>query len=199
MANLIREARRAKKMTQDELAKRLEHDYDLKINRATLSKYESGKIDPPVKHLKKIAAALSLTSWTDLVPEEIHGSAIAADIIDRAGLTLVPAKESEPHVSIDKNSEEYMLGFKAGLMDFASVRNGQKPSRPDLMDAQKNIYLTDTDNELLNLGGFDALAAFYLLPEDVQKIAIKDIRAFIEFTVAKYQAQKPPETTEEKE
>ena len=51
----IQEARKAAKVTQDELAK------VLNINRATLSRYESGIIEPPASQLQRIAAALGVT------------------------------------------------------------------------------------------------------------------------------------------
>ena len=51
----IREARKAAKVTQDDLAK------VLNINRATLSRYESGAIETPAAQLQRIAAALGVT------------------------------------------------------------------------------------------------------------------------------------------
>lgn len=50
----IKKARKMRNMTQEELAKKL------KINRATLSKYETGSIDPPFSMMKEIARILSL-------------------------------------------------------------------------------------------------------------------------------------------
>lgn len=52
--NRIKNARKRLGMTQNELAKKLG------INRATLSKYETGQIDPTVSQLMKIADALNL-------------------------------------------------------------------------------------------------------------------------------------------
>lgn len=51
----IQEARKAAKITQDELAK------VLNVNRATLSRYESGAIDPPASQLQAIADALGVS------------------------------------------------------------------------------------------------------------------------------------------
>ena len=51
----IREARKSVKMTQEQLAQ------VLGINRATLSKYESGIIDPPSSQLQAIATALGVS------------------------------------------------------------------------------------------------------------------------------------------
>lgn len=53
----IREARKAANMTQEQLAR------VIGINRATLSKYESGAIDPPTSQLQMIANALEVEPW----------------------------------------------------------------------------------------------------------------------------------------
>lgn len=55
MGSRIREARKAANMTQVELATKIG------INRATLSKYESGIIEPSVAQLRLIAEALNVT------------------------------------------------------------------------------------------------------------------------------------------
>ena len=57
----IREARKSAQITQEQLAKQLG------INRATLSKYEKGIIEPSISQITKIAALLNI-DWTDLVP-----------------------------------------------------------------------------------------------------------------------------------
>lgn len=54
-SNKIRELRKAAGLTQEQLSARLS------INRATLSKYESGDIDPPTSQLQAIAAALGVS------------------------------------------------------------------------------------------------------------------------------------------
>ena len=61
----IRNARKAAKITQEELAKQVG------INRATLSKYESGVIEPSISQLQKIAECLGLNSWADIVGEQL--------------------------------------------------------------------------------------------------------------------------------
>lgn len=53
-SNKIRELRKAAKITQEELAKAIG------ITHATLSRYESGAIDPPTSQLQAIAAALGV-------------------------------------------------------------------------------------------------------------------------------------------
>lgn len=74
----IREARKAAKMTQDELAK------SLGINRATLSRYESGAIDPPSSQLQRIADALGISIYELLDDKE-------KDIYFEAEVNLVKA------------------------------------------------------------------------------------------------------------
>lgn len=51
----IREARKSKKMTQEDLAKKLG------VKRSVISKYETGQIEPPLPQLRKIADALNVT------------------------------------------------------------------------------------------------------------------------------------------
>lgn len=65
ISSQIRMFRKRMKLTQDELAERLG------INRATISKYESGVIVPPIEQIRKIAHILdvSLIDILDLQPE----------------------------------------------------------------------------------------------------------------------------------
>ena len=76
MSYCIREARKAAKITQAELAAKLG------INRATLSKYESGSIEPSVPQLKKIAQALQLECWSDLVSDDEKAQVIIKHITE---------------------------------------------------------------------------------------------------------------------
>lgn len=121
MANPIKSARRAQKMTQDELAQKLACNYDLKINRATLSKYESGKIEPPVKHLKKIAAALNLSSWTDLVPEEQRETVIIDHMLNvlsnKKKFTQLSEAEAVKQFNFNFKSNENRLLFAFGYLN----------------------------------------------------------------------------------
>lgn len=65
--NQIRQARKAAGLTQEQLATLLG------INRATLSRYENGEIDPPTSQIKRIAKVLDI-SLSELVgtPENIQ-------------------------------------------------------------------------------------------------------------------------------
>lgn len=55
MKNQIREVRKAAKITQEELAQ------EIGVTHATLSRYESGTIDPPASQLQAIATALGVS------------------------------------------------------------------------------------------------------------------------------------------
>lgn len=61
---MIRDARKRKGITQDELAKKLG------INRATLSRYETGAIDPPMSQVEKILDVLELSPANFISSEE---------------------------------------------------------------------------------------------------------------------------------
>lgn len=65
--NNIRDVRKQEGMTQNELAEKLG------INRATLSKYENGQIDPTISQLEKISEILDVSLF-DLIPSEKHKS-----------------------------------------------------------------------------------------------------------------------------
>ncbi len=60
----LRILRLTRGIPQRELAKKCH------INNATISRYESGQIDPPLKTKKKIARFLGGVAVTDLWPEE---------------------------------------------------------------------------------------------------------------------------------
>ncbi len=63
VAQKIREARKRKGITQAELSKRTE------VHRNTIINYETGRRDPRVKDLKKIAKALNV-SLAELIGQE---------------------------------------------------------------------------------------------------------------------------------
>ena len=65
----IRAARKAAGLTQEGLAKRIG------VGRATLSKYESGHIEPSISKLREIADALSCSLY-DLFPHQIENMTI---------------------------------------------------------------------------------------------------------------------------
>lgn len=65
--NLIKEKRKQAGMNQTELASKIG------VNRATLSKYETGQIDPTLSQLTNIAAALGVAVW-ELIPDSYINS-----------------------------------------------------------------------------------------------------------------------------
>lgn len=65
----IRTARKAAGLTQENLAKRIG------VNRATLSKYESGYIEPSISKLAEIADALACPLY-ELLPPQIENMTI---------------------------------------------------------------------------------------------------------------------------
>ena len=78
----IKSARKDAGLTQNDLA------VALGVNRATISKYESGVIDLPPSQAKKIAKILGVKNWYELYPEEKQGDAIVIGTIEGAGLTI---------------------------------------------------------------------------------------------------------------
>ena len=72
--SMLRKARKAAGITQKDLANALG------INRATISKYESGTIEPSISQLKQIAEILQI-SWFDLLPEHERGTYMLANVI----------------------------------------------------------------------------------------------------------------------
>ena len=62
----IKEARKIARLTQIKLASRIG------INRATVSKYENGEIEPPLFKVREIARALNVTMF-QLLQDELKG------------------------------------------------------------------------------------------------------------------------------
>lgn len=56
---------------------------------SAIRRYESGRGNPTIKTLQRISAALGI-EWTDLIPEDMTGAAIAADLINRINNTKGP-------------------------------------------------------------------------------------------------------------
>lgn len=60
----------------------------------------------------------------------------------------------------------------------------------DLSGKTKSFQpFTETDNQLIQLGGFSAISEFYNLSEEDQKKALEDIRGFAEYVIEKYKKQ----------
>ena len=75
MNNSISRARKAAKMTQEQLAA------ELNVNRATISKYESGAIDPPIGQIIQMAKILNV-SIVDLLGMEPEGGIAEKNLLE---------------------------------------------------------------------------------------------------------------------
>lgn len=111
----IKEARKKAGLTQKELATKLGIAYQ------TLAQWENDLRNPKPGTLEKIANALGI-NWLCLIPGIERGSYIAADVIERAGLTVT---DDEGHTikqgdgkPFRKMSDSEMN--KAGLLKFNS-------------------------------------------------------------------------------
>lgn len=83
---------------------------------SAIRKYESGKVTPKYEMLQRIAAALSV-EWTELVPVDEQGAAIAAHVIEKAGLTVKDKDGNVIHQGDGRkwrkmtDAEQYRAGF----------------------------------------------------------------------------------------
>lgn len=122
--NTIRDARKAAGVTQEQLAKLLG------INRATLSRYESGDIDPPTSQIRRIASALN-TSVHNLIPNDpgvldpllppgLHGLDIKKETVDENTLCymldqMVDVEQINPGLYQRLKTVLYSLAISSGL------------------------------------------------------------------------------------
>lgn len=79
----IRKARKARGLTQKQLGEASG------TSEITIRQYETGKRQPRIKQLRAVASALGV-NITDLVPEDMVGSVVAADLIDCINSTKGP-------------------------------------------------------------------------------------------------------------
>lgn len=83
---------------------------------SAIRKYESGKVTPKYEMLQRIAAALGV-EWTELVPVDEQGAAIAAHVIEKAGLTVKDEDGNIIHQGDGRkwrkmtDAEQYRAGF----------------------------------------------------------------------------------------
>lgn len=83
---------------------------------SAIRKYESGKVTPKYEMLQRIAAALGV-EWTELVPVDEQGAAIAAHVIEKAGLTVKDEDGNIIHQGDGRQwrkmtaAEQYRAGF----------------------------------------------------------------------------------------
>lgn len=111
----IRKKRKEANLTQDELAQRIG------INRATLSKYETGQIDPPISQINKIAEALGITQ-IELITGNPIQSTPESNFVDEDELDLFVEKHKRlipmlKEIGIDIHNFE-RLGLSACWEDY---------------------------------------------------------------------------------
>lgn len=113
MGNInLRNARKATKLTQKQLAKQLG------VNRATISKYETGEISPTVDQLLKICNILDV-SFEELIgdnpgvkPSDIRQSMKLDDYVRSLGYSFYepyPEADSITSLCVDENAKRLYL------------------------------------------------------------------------------------------
>lgn len=129
----IREARKAAVITQEELAKALG------INRATLSRYESGAIDPPSSQLQRIASALGvsvdyLIGKTDDPYGLRRTMSATAGFDGSASATVDPTTAISPRARIsaglDKLNDKGQCVAADRVEELTKIPDYQKPKNP---------------------------------------------------------------------
>lgn len=169
----LREARKAAGITQEQLA------LALNINRATISKYENGTIDIPVQQAKAISRILGI-DWKELYPEDKQGAAIAADVIERAGLKLVSKKDGvDGRIFLTKESMDR-------LKERTSEERKKESEEIEAMLAELEAE-KDAPSEL------KILQAYHKLNLDGQQKAVERVQELTE--IPRYQATATPQST----
>jgi transcriptional regulator with XRE-family HTH domain len=114
---LIKAARKKKKMTQAELAEKLNISY------VGVSQWENGIRNPKYDTIRKIADALGV-DWSELVPPEdrvrmlIDATVENIDeIANNGGMTKVPERETLQMATLQFNSEEDRTVFFYGRLN----------------------------------------------------------------------------------
>lgn len=91
----IRKARKASNLTQEQLAKLIG------VNRATLSKYENGQIEPPPSKMRKLAQHLNvpvtaLWGLPEKYEDELSNALSMVEAYHEGNLVLTDLSESDP-------------------------------------------------------------------------------------------------------
>lgn len=119
----IAEVRKAAKITQEELAKKLG------INRATLSKYENGTIDLSLSQLQKIADALNVPLGALTISEE-EAQKIASKIGVEPNLIietwLTPQELERIHESAGSVTDERQAAIEEKRLDNLICRKAKQ-------------------------------------------------------------------------
>ena len=148
MSNInLRKARKAANLTQAQLAE------ELKVNRATVSKYETGEISPSVDQLIKICNILDV-SFEELIgdtpgmkPSEMRQSMKLDDYVWELGYEFhasYPDVDSETWLCVDHNENRvYLLRPEDIFMSENSIHNYAKFQMTELLKKGKEIPDTD--------------------------------------------------------
>lgn len=144
MGNInLRTARKASKLTQEQLAK------ELGVNRATVSKYETGEISPSVDQLLKICNILDV-SFEELIgdepglkPSEIRQSMKLDDYVRAFGYEFIssyPDVDSETWLCVDHNEKKlYLLHHEDISMSENFIHNYVKFQMTEILKKGKEI------------------------------------------------------------
>lgn len=145
--NKLREIRKAAKFTQEQLAN------ELGVNRATVSKYETGEISPSVEQLIKICNILDV-SFEELLggeptakPSEIRQSMKLDDYVRSLGYEFhvgYPDVDSETWLCVDNNQKKlYLLRHEDISMSGNSIHDYAKFQMTELL--KKGNEIPDTE------------------------------------------------------
>ena len=144
MSNInLRNARKAVNLTQEQLAK------ELGVNRATVSKYETGEISPSVDQLIRICNILDV-SFEELIgeepsykPSEIRQSMKLDDYVRELGYEFhdgYPDVDSETWLCVDNNEKKlYLLRPEDISMSGNYIHNYAKFQMSELLKKGKEI------------------------------------------------------------
>lgn len=130
--NRIREVRKAARITQEQLAK------SLGVNRATLSRYESGDIDPPSSQLQRIATALNVSVPELIGLEQIDkytwGKEVGPEVYKKIEENYLRhhRAQARANAAMDQMSEEGKRRVADYAEDILPRYQAQQPPQPTL-------------------------------------------------------------------
>lgn len=151
MSNIcLQKARKAAGFTQEQLAKKLG------VNRATISKYETGEISPSVDQLIKISNILDVSfdeligAEPDMKPSEIRQSMKLGDYVESLGYDFqdpYPDVDSKTALCVDYSQKKlYLLHSEDIISTESAIHAYAKFQMAELL--QKGVEIPDTDGWL---------------------------------------------------
>lgn len=168
----IRAARKSAGLTQTQLAEKSG------VASISIHQYESGKRQPRIEQLKKIAVALGIR-WYELLPDDQQGDAIVEDVFDRAGLTF-SGKEV--------GSEDIAHEIKQDMMDESmTYEEFQDAKNTDVHDIQLHLLENDVHRRLMQ----KIDDSMRVLNDDGKQEAVKRVEELTE--IPKYQLHHDPD------